>query len=428
MSATKILNPIDFLMDLYRSMLDAANPLKVLPKHLPSPPKGRTVVVGMGKAAACMAQALETHWSDDLHGVVVVPQGGSLPLKKIKVLESSHPIPDANSVKAANNIMQAVSNLNGDDLVIALISGGGSSLCSLPIDGLSLEEKQHITNALLKRGASISEINTVRKHLSAIKGGRLAAAAYPAKVVTLLISDIPGDDPALIASGPTLGDSSTCGEAASVLKRYAINTQDVIHESLASGLWESVKPNDPNLENNTVTIIATARDGLNAAGSMSLKKNVPCHILSDSMEGEARDLAKAHAAIALSIAQNNTPFQAPCVIISGGEATVTVRGRGRGGRNTEFALAFAMAIDGKTGCDRIYALSAGTDGLDGQALAAGAWVSPDCLSTIYGQGLHPQEFLDANDSASLFNNLGSLIHTGPTHTNINDFRAIFIDK
>ncbi|MDP3653152.1 MAG: glycerate kinase [Rhodoferax sp.] len=419
--------PVEALLRLYQAALAAADPMKVVPAWLPPPPRGRTVVVGLGKAAASMARAVEAHWPASLSGVVVVPPGAALPLKHIEICECSHPVPDARSVAAAGRLMQAVTDLTADDLVIALISGGGSALCCLPAPGLRLADKQHITRELLQRGATITEINTVRRHLSAIKGGRLAAQAHPAAVVTLLISDIPGDEPTLIASGPTLADPSTCEDALAVLRRFGIDDLPQVIQALSRGEWESIKPGDPRLQNHRHHIIASAWDGLNAAAQQGTRDGWACHILSDAMEGEARDLAKAHAAIALSVVQRGVPFAPPCVILSGGEATVTLRGQGRGGRNTEFALALAMALEGQPGADRIHALSAGTDGLDGRARAAGAWIAPGTLADARAQGLHPRTLLDANDSATLLDGVGALVHTGPTLTNINDFRAILVD-
>lgn len=409
---------------LFQAALAAADPLEVVPAHLPPPPRGRTIVVGIGKAAAAMARAVERHMAGPVEGVIVVPLGASLPLDQIRVVEGSHPVPDARSVAAAGQVMHAVTGLSADDLVIALVSGGGSALCALPAEGLELEEKQRITRALLARGASISEFNTVRRHLSAIKGGRLAARASPARVLTLLISDIPGDDPALVASGPTLGDASTCSDALGVLQRYGIEISAHVRAALEEGRWESVKPDDPRLAGHQHRLISCARHGLDAAARVAAGHGLDCHVLSDAMEGEARDLAKAHAAIALSVAQHGSPFRAPCVILSGGEATVTVRGQGRGGRNTEFALALAMALDGHP---RIHALSAGTDGLDGNAGAAGAWVEPNTLARARSLGVDPMATLIDNDSASLFQAIGSLVVTGPTLTNINDFRSIIVD-
>ena len=425
-------SPSALLLTLYRAALAAANPMQVVAPHLPPAPRGKTVVVGMGKAAAAMAAAVEQQWlgegdeRGDLSGVVVAPVGATVPLRNITVLTGSHPVPDDSSVRGANALLQAVHGLQSDDLVLALVSGGGSALCAHPAEGLSLADKQHITRALLLRGASIAEINTVRRHLSAIKGGRLAAAAYPAQVVTLLISDIPGDDPALIASGPTLPDASTCQDALAVLQRYAITDRPRVLDALAQGRWESVKPHDPRLQGHRSTLIASAWTGLQAAQQAAMAAGLACHILSDAMEGEARALAKTHAAIALSVAQHNAPFAAPCVLLSGGEATVTVRGSGRGGRNTEFILALGLALQGQPGAARIHALSAGTDGLDGTAGAAGAQLAPDTVQRALDRGLSPQHALDQNDSAPLLDAVGALVHTGPTLTNINDFRAVLI--
>ncbi len=415
---------IDFLTRLYKEALDAADPMKVVPPHLPAAPRGRTVVVGVGKAAAAMACAVEENWSGPLEGVVVVPEGAVMPTKYIHVHESSHPVPDERSIAGAQLLMEAVSDLTEDDLVIALVSGGGSALCALPAAGLTLADKQHITRELLKRGASISEINVVRKHLSAIKGGRLAAHAYPAEVVSLLISDVPGDDPALIASGPTLADESTCQDALDILQRYDIDDIAIVNGALKSGAWESIKPGDYKMARNSYHIIASAWDGLSAAAKQADKEGMACHVLSDVMEGEARDLAKAHAGIALSVASRGVPFELPCVVLSGGEATVTLKGQGSGGRNTEFILALALALEEH---NSIYALSAGTDGLDGTANAAGAWLAPNTLNRAKALGCNALLSLDENDSATLLDKVNALIHTGPTFTNINDFRAILIE-
>jgi glycerate 2-kinase len=419
-------NPHDVLMQLYGAALAAADPLKVIPPHLPARPKGRTIVVGVGKAAAEMALAAENNWEGPLSGVVVVPEGATRSLRKINLLIGNHPIPDANSVKGAEALLEAVTDLTADDLVIALISGGGSALCAMPASGLSLEEKQAITRDLLLRGASISEINTVRRHLSSIKGGRLAAEAYPAKLITLLISDIPGDEPSLIASGPTLPDQTTSSDALTVLQRYKITISSLVLNALSDGRWESIKANDKRLNGNKHIIVASAWDGMQAASVCASSLGLESHILSDAMEGEARDLAKAHAAIALSVARRNVPFKTPCVLISGGEATVTVRGKGRGGRNTEFILAAALALKDQPGSDRIYAISAGTDGLDGSARAAGAWMNSQTLNLGSLNGLSAMQSLDSNDSATFLEAAKCLVHTGPTYTNINDFRAFLI--
>ena len=415
---------IALLEQLYGAALAAADPLRVLPAHLPPKPAGRTVVVGVGKAAAAMAQALEAHWDGPLTGVVAVPRGATLPLTSIRQVEASHPVPDASSVAAGRALMQAVAGLAPDDLVIALISGGGSALCALPLDGVSLEEKRGITDALLRRGATIREINTVRKHLSAIKGGRLAVQAWPARVATLLISDIPGDEAALIASAPTLPDASTCAQALAVLRRHGVALSAGLAAALACGALESPKPGDARFAGHTHAIVACAQDGLEAAASLARARGWPVHILSDAMEGNAADLALVHAAIARQVRRHGQPFTAPCIVLSGGEATVTLKGQGRGGRNTEFALALAIALDGAPG---VYALSAGTDGLDGSGAAAGACIDPGTLGRARGRGLDAAACLQDNDSFTFFDALDSTLVTGPTHTNINDVRAMLIE-
>jgi hydroxypyruvate reductase len=415
---------IELLGGLYGAMLSAADPLEVLPAHLPPPPAGRTVVVGVGKAAAAMALAVERNWQGPLSGVVAVPKGARLNLGRIEQVEGSHPVPDEHSLEAGRRLMDVVTGLRPDDLVLALISGGGSALCALPADGVSLQEKQAITRALLLRGATIHQINAVRKHLSALKGGRLAVRAHPARVVSLLISDIPGDDPTLIASGPTLADPTTCAEALEVLDRYRVEVPPAVRAALASGALESPKPGDARFAGHAHRIVASAQDGLQAAAREARARGWAAHILSDSMEGEARDLALAHAAIARQVQRRGQPFAAPCVVLSGGEATVTVSGRGRGGRNTEFALSLALALQGQAG---IHAISAGTDGLDGTGKAAGAWIAPDTLARAHAAGLDPVGSLRNNDSFSFFEAIGSTVVTGPTFTNVNDFRAMLIE-
>ena len=417
--------PVQVLLELYQSALSAADPIRVVPPNLPPPPPGRTVVVGMGKAAAAMAKAVEQFWFGPLEGVVVVPKGmAAAPLRRICVVEASHPVPDESSVRASCMLLDAVSGLTENDLVIALISGGGSALCAMPAPGLALAEKQRITRALLLRGATIGEINVVRKHLSAIKGGRLAVRALPAKVFSIVISDVPGDDPAMVASGPTFGDDSTCSDALAILVRFNITIDDAALEALSGSRWESVKPRDRRLEGHNYRVASSARDGLQAAANrLRRDTGVRCHVLSDRIEGESREIAKMHAAIAASVLERNEPFRAPCVILSGGEATVNVKGEGRGGRNTEFALAMALALQGRPD---IYALSAGTDGLDGNSGAAGAWIGPESLSDLRAARVNPLASLDANDSGAALDTIDNLIVTGPTSTNINDFRAIWV--
>jgi len=398
--------------------------MNVVPPALPSPPKGRTVVVSIGKAGTAMARAVEAHWPADkpLGGVAVVPQGSALPLQRIRCIEASHPVPDERSMQGATALLQAVQGLTPDDLVLALVSGGGSALAALPAPGISLEEKRAITRRLLQSGAPISAMNVVRKHLSAIKGGRLALAAAPAQVVTLVISDIPGDDPALVASGPTVPDTTTCADALALLDRHAVPITETLRQQLMQGTLESPKPHElPHAA--APVIVASARLGLLAAQAQARTEGWNAHILSDAIEGESRDIAAMHAAIAMHVAQAKQPFVPPCILLSGGETTVTVRGTGRGGRNTEFALALLHALQGQAG---IWGGSVGTDGLDGSSGGAGAWITPSTWQAAQQLGLSAQGFLDRSDSGSFFERLGMLERTGPTHTNINDFRAMVI--
>jgi hydroxypyruvate reductase len=414
---------IALLRTLYTAALGAADPLQIVPKHLPAPPLGKTVVVGVGKAAAAMAQAVEENWTGGaLSGVVAVPPGATKPLKWIAQVEGSHPLPDARSVEAGKRLMAAVTGLGPDDLVIALVSGGGSALCALPADAVSLAEKQAITKALLLGGASIQEMNTVRKHLSAIKGGRLAQRAFPARVVTLLISDIPGDDPQFIASAPTLPDPTTCADALAVLNKYRVHLSQDLRRQLEDTSLESPKPGG-DFAASTFQVIARAQDGLEAAAQAGRALCWNTHILSDAMQGDVHSLAQTHVALAKQIQRYGQPFQAPCLLLSGGEATVMVTGNGRGGRNTEFALTMALELEGQAG---IYALSAGTDGLDGNGAAAGAWVGPETLSAGQRAQLDATASLLNNDSFSYFDAMGATVVTGPTFTNINDFRAVLV--
>ena len=413
----------ELLVDSFRAALSAADPLAIVPKHLPAPPRGKTVVVGAGKAASKMAQAVETHWAGALAGVVVTRHGQRLPLERIEIIESAHPVPDLNAVRGAEQVLAAVRGLTADDLVLCLISGGGSALMTLPAEGLSLDDKQAVTRALLRSGASIGEMNIVRKHLSGIKGGRLAAAAYPARVVTLAISDVPGDDPAIIASGPTVADPSTFAHARAVVDRYAIALPDSIARHFAAADDESPKPGDARLAGNRLTMIATPQMALEAAAAAVKKAQRNAVILGDAIEGEAREVAKVHAGIARSIARHGHPARTPAVILSGGETTVTVRGKGRGGRNAEFMLALAIALEGQPG---IFAIAGDTDGIDGTEDNAGALVDPTTLARAHAIGLDPQAMLDNNDAYSLFKALGDLVVTGPTYTNVNDFRAILV--
>ena len=417
-------SPRQFLLNLYGSAVNAVSAAHCLPAHLPSPPaNGRTVVIGAGKAAAAMAQVLEAHWPGPLSGLVVTRYGHGAPCRQIEVVEAAHPVPDAAGQNAARRILDVVAGLTVDDLVLCLVSGGGSALLALPADGIALEQKQAINKALLKSGATISEINCVRKHLSAIKGGRLALACAPARVVTLLISDVPGDDPAIVASGPTLPDPGTCAEALAILQKYRIDVPANIARHLQTEQAETPKPGDARFAAHQYSVIATAQMALEAAAATARAAGITPYILSDAMEGEARDVALVHAALARQVALRGQPFSTPCVLISGGETTVTVKGQGRGGRNAEFLLALAVALDGQSG---IHAIACDTDGIDGSEDNAGAICSPATLADAAALALQPRKLLENNDAYSLFSALDALIVSGPTRTNVNDFRAILI--
>jgi glycerate 2-kinase len=409
-----------FLRQLFDAAVASADPFKVLPSHLPEKPKGRCIVVGAGKASAAMAATLELAWPDvPLTGVVVTRYGHAVPTTKIKIIEAAHPVPDHNSLRAAEEILQAVSGLTKDDVVIALVSGGGSALLVAPAQGLTLADKQNLNRTLLQSGASIVEMNTVRKHLSHIKGGKLAKAAAPARVVTLLISDVPGDDPAIIASGPTVLDATTPQDALDILARYKAKIPDVVSEVLRRPFIA------PTQIQNDIRMIASPLMALKAAAELAHAQKIRTLILGDALEGEARELAKVMAGIALSAQNHGLPAVAPCVLLSGGEATVTIQNgqAGRGGRNTEFLLSLAIALQGR---GRIWALAGDTDGVDGTEDAAGAIISPSSLSRLFGHGLDARDILAKHDSYAVFQKLGDLVITGPTLTNVNDFRAILV--
>ena len=417
---------------LLRRMFDAAiasaQPALRIPPYLPTPQSlgsGRLIVIGAGKASAAMAQAVEQHWSGPLTGLVVTRYGYSVPCERIEIVESAHPVPDAAGLTAAQRMLHFVQGLRADDLVLCLISGGGSSLLPLPLQGLTLEHKQDVNRALLKSGATISEMNCVRRHLSAIKGGRLAAACHPARVMTLLISDVPGDDPINIASGPTVADPTTCEDALAIVQRYGIELPPPVRAVLDSGHGESVKPSDARLARNTVHTIAAPQMALEAAAQVAREAGYPAYILSDTLEGESRDVGKVLAGIALQVANHGQPMQAPCVLLSGGETTVTVRGTGNGGRNVECLLSLGIALGGHP---RIHALGGDTDGVDGQAEIAGACITPDTLARARALGMKPLDYLGNNDGHGFFGALGDSVVTGPTMTNVNDFRAILIDS
>ena len=417
-----------FQTTLLRSMFDAAvaaaQPALCLPAHLPEPPRGRTLVIGAGKASAEMARVLEQHWSGPLSGLVVTRYGYAVPCRRIEIAEAAHPVPDAKGLEAARRILAMVRGLTQDDLVICLISGGGSALLPLPHAPLDLAVKQEINRALLQSGATIGEMNCVRRHLSAIKGGRLAAACHPARVVTLLISDVPGDNPADIASGPTCGDATTCADALAILKRYAITVPAAVTQLLESGASESVKPGDARLARSEVRIITAPQMALEAAAEVARKAGITPYIMGDSIEGEARDVGIVMAGIARQVAMRGQPFEAPCVLLSGGETTVTIHGKGRGGRNVEFLLSLGVSLNGHPG---IYAIACDTDGVDGQEEIAGAILTPDMLEQAWNLRINPRLSLANNDGHGFFQALGASVVCGPTLTNVNDFRAIYVE-
>ncbi|MGE0013541.1 MAG: glycerate kinase [Azoarcus sp.] len=415
--------PRELLAAMFAAAVNSAQPEHCIPPHLPAPPKGRTLVIGAGKASAAMAQTLEQHWPGPLDGLVVTRYGYAVPCERIEIVEAAHPVPDAAGREAAARMLAQVQGLSANDLVICLISGGGSALLPLPGAGVTLEDKQAISRALLKSGASISEMNCVRRHLSAIKGGRLAAACHPARVVNLLISDVPGDNPMDIASGPTVADPSTCADALEIARRYGIELPAAAQTLLASGAGETIKPDDERLAGVSTHLIATPQQALEAAAAVARAAGVTPVLLGDRLEGEARDVGKVMAGIALQVRVHGQPVPPPCVLLSGGETTVTVRGSGRGGRNVEFLLALALALDAARG---IHAVAGDTDGVDGQEEIAGAFLAPDTLARAWNKGIRPRDSLDNNDGHGFFGTLGDALVTGPTLTNVNDFRAILI--
>jgi len=455
-SADPAMQPRDFLRQLYEAAVQRALPLHNTAAFLPPPPKGRTLVLGAGKAGGAMAQAVEALWPADapLSGLVVTryghvpPRPQGLPAR-IEVVEAAHPVPDAAGLAAAERILALTQGLTADDLVLCLISGGGSALLTLPAEGLTLADKQAINKALLRSGANIAEMNCVRKHLSRIKGGRLAAACAPARVVTLTISDVPGDDPSIIASGPTVPDATTCRDALDILRRYGIALPGAVAAQLEGEALETPKPGDAAFDGHAVHLIATPQQSLEAAAQRARAAGLQAYILSDEIEGESREVGKVHAALARAAARGTGAFARPCVILSGGETTVTIRkqpagtpqgrgeglesrpGRGeskdsrpgRGGRAGEFCMGLAQALQGQGG---VWALAADTDGIDGVEDNAGAIVAPDTLARAAAAGLKIDDFLDRNDAYGYFDALGDLVFTGPTHTNVNDFRALLV--
>ncbi len=416
------------LRGLFDAAVGAADAAHCLPAFLPAPPAGRTVVVGAGKAAAAMARAVEEHWRGDaerLSGLVVTRYGHGLPTRRIEVVEASHPAPDAAGQIAAARILDAVKGLTADDLVLVLLSGGGSALLAAPLAGITLEQKRAVTKALLACGASIGEINCVRKHLSAIKGGRLALAAAPARVLTLAISDVPGDELSTIASGPTVPDPTRCADALEIVERYAIDLPPAARELLGSGAGETPKAGHPGYVRCEAQVIVTAQAVLAAAAAAARARGLTPLVLGDAIEGEAREVARVLAGIALSCADHGVPLAGPCVLLSGGETTVTVRGRGRGGRNAEFLLGLAVALKGHP---RIHAIAGDTDGIDGSEDNAGALVMADTMARAAAAGIDLRAHLTENDAYGVFAALGDLVVTGPTRTNVNDFRAILVER
>lgn len=413
------------LMDMFRAAVDVARPSLCVPPYLPAVPKGRTIVVGAGKAAASMAAAVEANWPGPIEGLVVTRYGHGMATSRIEVVEAAHPVPDEAGREAARRIVAKVQGLTPDDLVLCLISGGGSSLLAAPAGSILLEDKQSVNRALLKSGADIREMNCVRKHLSAVKGGRLALAAAPAPMVTLIISDVPGDDPSIIASGPTVPDPTTTAEALAVITKYKIQVPPSVRSWLDDPRSETLKPKNPRFWDVRHAMVATPQKSLQAAAKVARAAGIAPLILGDAIEGEAREVAKVFAGIASSCALHGAPLPAPCVLLSGGETTVAVRGNGRGGRNVEFLLALTIALDGRAG---ISALAADTDGIDGIEESAGAIMTPETLSRAAHKGLDAKARLADNDGHSFFEALGDAVITGPTLTNVNDFRAIIIDR
>lgn len=417
------LDPKPFLTSLFAAAVAAADPERTIRAHLPAKPRGRTIVIGAGKGSAQMARALERAWDGPLEGVVVTRYGYAASCERIEVLEAAHPVPDEAGLKAARRLLDRVSGLGEDDLVIALISGGGSALLPAPAGGLTLADEIAVNKALLASGAPISAMNTLRKHISAIKGGRLAAAAWPAKVVSLVVSDIPGDNPAFVASGPTVPDNASRRDALAIVEAYRLDLPAPVMAHLRSPEADAPKPDDPRFARNEVHVIASAAVSLEAAAGEAKRRGIEAVILSDAIEGEAREVGGVHAAVAREVALRDRPFRKPVVILSGGETTVTIRGKGKGGRNSEFLLAFALGIDG---VQNIHALAADTDGIDGSEDNAGAFCDGTTAARLREGGHDARAYLANNDAWSAFHAIGDLFVPGPTGTNVNDFRAILV--
>ena len=415
----------DLLRDLFDAAVQAALPKHTIIEYLPDPPKGRTIVVGCGKAAATMAKAFEECWEHPLEGIVVTPYGHIVPTKRVKVIEASHPVPDSAGMQAALNIQALVTNLTPDDLVVFLVSGGGSSLLTLPAKGISLDDKKILNTKLLQCGANIREMNCVRKHVSSIKGGRLAETIWPAQCVTLAISDIPGDDLSVIASGPTEPDETTFEEALAILSKYHIDEPRSIIEFLTSNNPETPKPGNRIFKRIHSHLISTPQRSLEAAATTARQHGFTPLILGDAIEGEAQEVARVLAGITKQVVRHGQPIPRPCVLLSGGETTVTVNGNGRGGRNAEFLLSLAIELNGLHG---VWAFAGDTDGIDGTEDNAGAFITPESLKRAREIGLDAKRMLADNDGYNFFAKLDDLVITGPTLTNVNDFRAILIDQ
>ena len=418
-----ITEPKRFLVSLFEAAVKAADPELVIRNHLPERPKGRTIVIGAGKGSAQMAAAFEKAWDGPLEGVVVTRYGYGTPCQRIEIIEAAHPVPDEAGLVASRRLFDAVSNLTEDDLVVALISGGGSALLPAPPEGMTLADEIAVNRALLASGAPISAMNALRKHLSTIKGGRLAKAAFPARVFSLIVSDIPGDDPAFVASGPTVPDKTSRQEALDIIARNRLDLPEAALAHIRSERADAPRPDEACFARNEVRVIASAAVSLEAAVREAQRQGVEAVILSDAIEGEAREVAHVHAAIAREVATRNRPFRKPVVILSGGETTVTLKGKGRGGRNSEFLLSFALDIDGLHG---IHALAADTDGIDGSQDNAGAFADGATRLRLRQAGLDGAALLAKNDAWTAFHVLDDLFVPGPTGTNVNDFRAILV--
>jgi glycerate 2-kinase len=413
----------EFFKKLFQAAVDAADPELTIAAHLPPKPKGRTIVIGAGKGSAQMASAFEKVWDGPLEGVVVTRYGFGATCKYIEIIEASHPVPDAAGLVASKRLLETVSGLTADDLVVALISGGGSALLPSPPEGMTLEDEIAVNKVLLASGAPISAMNAVRKHLSTIKGGRLAAAAHPAQVFSLIVSDIPGDNPAFVASGPTVTDETTREDALRIVERYNLDLPKAALARLHSDKADAPKPSDALFAGHEHHLIASAAVSLEATAKAARDLGVEAVILSDAIEGEAREVAHVHAALAKQVLLKNQPFTRPVVILSGGETTVTVRGKGKGGRNSEFLLSLALDIDG---ADGISAFAADTDGIDGSEDNAGAFADSTSIARLLAKGHDASAYLNSNDAWTAFNAIDDLFVPGPTGTNVNDLRAILI--